>query len=119
MSENNFAESKNSAGETMEIVTGMGRTVSTGDRVAIKRLDQEAEETIYVGKVTDVNGGHLDTTIPGNTKTCKYEVLGVTGESRIIPDEAKNWIERYENSQYQMFLKAEKRDSGNIQIEGV
>lgn len=104
----------------MNIATGMSAMVSEGDSVAIKRIDQEAEETIYVGEVTGKEkSGILETSIPGSSKNARYEVLGVSGENRKVAEEAKDWFKRFETSQYNLYLKAAKRECGDIQIEGI
>lgn len=103
----------------MKLVTGAYELIEEGDKVGIVRFDEEADETIYVGTVQENNDGHLETSIPGDEQKARYEILGLDDGSRYAIDEAEEWFNRFDSSEYMLYLKSEKRSSGDIRIDGV
>jgi len=104
----------------MKLTTGLIDTVENGDEVAIVRFDQDADETIYVGTVKTKKDKFVETTIPGNEKEARYEILALAdGHDYVNSDTGELWIQRFQDSTYELYLKAEKRSSGDIRIDGV
>lgn len=90
----------------MEIYTETPEQYEKGDSVVVKWGDNN----IIVGLVRHKNNHILQTSIPEDA---------VISESDIIATEQNNWKKRFEDSQYQVYMKAEVNNSGNISIEGL
>ena len=103
----------------MEIGTSNADAVQENDYVVIELTDTDAEEHIVVGKVDGRNGPFLTTTIPYSHNSTRFDLIGIDAEDRGPYPEADKWISRFEKRPYNLYMEAQVRPSGDIQIDGV
>lgn len=82
-----------------------------GDSIVVESYEEE-EDVIYVGTVNQISENTLETSIPMDAFEDKWDIVS-------SKDKRNNWQERFENSNYQLYMKAEVNNSGNISISGV
>jgi len=95
----------------MEIYTPTPDRYTKGDSIVVESYEED-EDVIYVGSVRKIDNNTLHTSIPMDAFTNKWDIVS-------SKDKRNNWQERFENSQYELYMKAEVNNSGNISIEGV
>lgn len=95
----------------MEIYTPTPDRHNQGDSIVVESYE-ENNEVIYVGVVRQIDTNTLETSIPMDAFGDKWDIVS-------CKEDRKKWQNRFENSQYEMYMKAEVNNSGNISISGV
>jgi hypothetical protein len=95
----------------MEIYTPTPDRHNQGDSIVVESYEEE-NEVIYVGVVRQIGTNTLKTSIPMEAFGEKWDIVS-------SKEEREKWQSRFENSQYEMYMKAEANNSGDISISGV
>lgn len=92
----------------MEIHTPEPEQFDSEGTISVKNTTDG--ETIYTSNYTR-NNSLLQTNIPLEAMEGEWEVVS--------QEEHEKWAERFTNSQYKLYMKAETNNSGDISISGV
>jgi len=92
----------------MEIHTPEPEQFESEGTVSIKNISDG--ETIYTSEYL-MDGSVLKTNIPLEAMEGEWEIVS--------QEEHEKWAERFTNSQYKLYMKAETNNSGDISISGV
>ena len=95
----------------MKIYTPTPDRHTEGDSIVVESYEED-EDVIYVGAIRKIDNNTLQTDIPTDAFENKWDIVSSEGKQT-------NWTKRFENSNYQLYMKAEVNNSGNISIEGV
>lgn len=94
----------------MEIYVQNTEEYNKNDTIVVEAYE-DVGDVIYVGVIRNVLDNEIETSIPLDRVNDKWQMVSNNSRS--------NWTKRFENSQYQMYLKATANNNGTISISGV